>query len=45
MGSNGPHVELIFLDDLVYDSWMGLQFTFVQKGVLVMTQGCTMIIE
>ena len=24
IGPSGPHSKLIFLDDMVYDSWMGL---------------------
>ena len=23
MGLNGPHSELIFLDDTIYEGWMG----------------------
>ena len=45
MGLNGPCFELIFLDDTVYEGWMGFQFTFVHKGVLVITQDCTKISE
>ena len=41
MGLNDPCFELIFLDGTVYEGWMGFQFTFVHKGVLVITQGCT----
>ena len=45
MGLNGPHFELIFLDDMVYESCMGFQFTFVHKGVLVITLGYRRISE
>ena len=37
MGPNGPHSELIFLDGMVYEGWMGFQFTFVHKDVLIIT--------
>ena len=45
MGPNGSHFKLIFLDDIVYEGWMGFLFTFVHKGVLVIMQGCTGISE
>ena len=44
MGPSGSGFELIFLIGMAYESWMGFQFTFVHKGVLVM-QGCTRISE
>ena len=37
MGLNGPHSELIFLDDTIYEGWMGYQFTFIYKDVLIIT--------
>ena len=40
MGLSGPHSELIFLDDTVYEGWMSFQFTFVHKGIFVIVQGC-----
>ena len=40
MGPSGPHYELIFLNGVVYEGWMGFQFTFVYKGVLVIMQCC-----
>ena len=45
MGLSGPHSELIFFDDTVYEGWMSFQFTFVHKGVLVITQCYTRISE
>ena len=40
MGPNGPHSELIYHDDMVYEGWIGSRFTLVYKGVLVITQDC-----
>ena len=45
MGLNGSHFKLIFIDDIVYEGWMGFQFTFMHKGILVIMQGCTGISE
>ena len=45
MGPNGPYFELIFLDGTVYEGWMGFQFTFIHKRVLVIMQGCIRISE
>ena len=45
MGVSGPRSELVFLYDKVYEGWMGFQFTFVHKGVLVIAHGCTKICE
>ena len=45
MGPNGPWSKLIFLVGTTYQGWMGFQFTFVQNGVLVTTQDCTMLSE
>ena len=45
MGPNGPHSELIFFDDTIYEGWMGFLFTFMYKGILVIMQGCTRISE
>ena len=45
MGPNGPRSKLIFFDDMIYEGWMGFQFTFMYKGVLVIMQGCTRISE
>ena len=41
MGSNGPHSEIIYHDDMVYDGWIDFWFIIVHKGVLVIMQGCT----
>ena len=45
MGPSGPHFELIFFDDTVYEGLMSFQFTFVHKDVLVIMQGCTRVSE
>ena len=45
MGPSGLHSELIFFDDMIYKGWMGFQFAFMHKGVLVIMQGCTRISE
>ena len=37
MDLSSPQSELIFLDGMVYEGWMGFQFTFVHMGVLVIT--------
>ncbi|RVW94929.1 hypothetical protein CK203_034503 [Vitis vinifera] len=34
MGHNGPYFELIYHDDMVYESWINSRFTFVHKDVL-----------
>ena len=39
MGLNGPHSELIYHDDTVYEGLIGVMFIFVHKGILVITQG------
>ena len=41
MGPNDSRSELIFLDDTVYEGYISFQLTFMFKGVLVITQGCT----
>ena len=45
MGLSGPHIELIFLDDTIYEGLMDFYFTFVDNGVLVIMQGCIEISE
>ena len=40
IGPNGPRSELIYLVDMGYEGRIGSKFTFVHKGVLVITQGC-----
>ena len=41
MGPNGSYSELMYNDDTIYKSWINFMFTLVQKGVLVITEGCT----
>ena len=45
MGPSDPCSKLIFLGGTVYKGWMGFQFTFMHKGILVITQGCIRISE
>ena len=45
MGSSSPQSKLLFLDGTVYEGWMGFQFTFVHKGILVIMLGCIGISE
>ena len=40
MGPNGPHSELIYHDDTIYDGWSS-KFTLIHKSVLVIMQGNT----
>ena len=40
MGLSGSHSKLIYLVDISYKGHIGSKFTFVHKGVLVITQGC-----
>ena len=40
MGPSGPYFELIYHDDMVYDGWISSRFIFLDKSVLVITQGC-----
>ena len=37
MGPNGPRSELIYLISIDYDGQIGSRFTFVHKGILVIT--------
>ena len=39
MGPNSPCSELIYLVSMDYEGWIVSRFTFVHKGVLVITQG------
>ena len=39
MGPNGPHSKLIYLVGMDYKGRISFRFTFVHKGVLVITQG------
>ena len=45
MGLNGPHSKLIYLIVMDYEGWIGYKFTFVHKGILVITQGCIRVSE
>ena len=45
MGLSGPHSELIYLVGMDYEGWIGSRFTFMHKGVLIITQGCTRVSE
>ena len=37
MGPNGPRFELIYLVGMGYEGWTGSTFTFMHKGVLIIT--------
>ena len=37
MGPNGPHSKLIYLVGMGYEDRIGSKFTFVHRGVLVIT--------
>ena len=37
MGPIGPHSELIYHDDIVYEGWINSRFTLMHKVVLVIT--------
>ena len=43
MALSGPRSELIYLDGMDYEDWIGSRFTFVHKDILVITEGCTRI--
>ena len=38
MGPNGPYSKLIYLVDKDYEGRIDYKFTFVHKGVMVITQ-------
>ena len=40
IGHNGPCSELIYYNGIVYEGWVDFLFTFMYKGVLIITQGC-----
>ena len=40
IGPNGPHFKLIYYVRMVYEDWIDSKFTFMYKGVLVITQVC-----
>ena len=45
MGPSGPYFELIYLVGTDYEGQIDFRFTFVHKGVLVITQGCIEVNE
>ena len=42
---NGLRSELIYLVSMGYEGQIGFRFTFMDKGVLVIMQGCTRVSE
>ena len=40
-GCSGPHYDLIYHDDTIYEGWIDSRFILEHKGVLVIMQGCT----
>ena len=44
MGPNSL-LEFIFPHDMVYESWSGSWFTYVHKGLLIITQDCIGVSE
>ena len=45
MGSSSPRSKLIYLVGMGYEDRIGFRFTFVHKGVLVITQDCIGVSE
>ena len=45
MDFNGPHSKLIYLINTNYEGQIDSKFTFVNKGVLEITQGYTKVSE
>ena len=45
MGPSGPRFELIYLVGMGYEGWIGSRFTFVHKGIWVITQACKRVSE
>ena len=45
MSPSGPHSMLIYLVGMDYESQIGFRFTFVHKGVLVITEVVTGVSE
>ena len=37
---NGPRSKLMYLVAMGYEGRIGFRFTFMHKGILVITQGC-----
>ena len=40
MGPSGPHFELIYHDDTIYEGWICSRFTLFHKIVLVNIEDC-----
>ena len=40
MGLSDPRSKIIYLVSTDYEGWIGSRFTFIHKGILVITQGC-----
>ena len=45
MGPNGLRSKLIYFVGMSYEGRIDFKFTFVHKGVLVITQGCIGVSE
>ena len=45
MGPSGAHSNLIYLVDISYEDQIVYRFTFVNKSVLVIMQGCIGVSE
>ena len=45
MGPNGHRSKLIYLVGMDYEGQIDSKFTFVHKGVLIITQGCIKVSE
>ena len=45
IGPSGSHFELIYIVGMGYEGRIGFRFTFVHKGVLVITQYCIGVSE
>ena len=45
MGPNGPYSKLIYFVGKDYKSRISSRFTFVHKGILIITQGYTKVNE
>ena len=45
MGPSGSYSKLIYLVGMGYESRIDFRFTFMHKGILVVTQGCIGVSE
>ena len=45
MDPSGPLFKLIYLIDMSYEGQIDSKFTFVHKGILVITQNCIRVSE